>query len=96
MSTDSRNHTSRKQTAISFLSLVTSGQVLQAYERHIAPEFRHHNRYFKGDAQSLMHGMGEKFRGIPHRPQYREACIEYPGRPPYAVPTRMSPSEVPS
>ncbi len=65
MSTDSRNNSSRKQTAISFLRLVISGQVREAYERHIAPEFRHHNPYFKGDAQSLRQGMEANAAAFP-------------------------------
>ncbi len=67
MSTDSRNNSSRKQTAISFLRLVISGQVREAYERHIAPEFRHHNPDFKGDAQSLRQGMEENAAAFPDK-----------------------------
>lgn len=49
----------RKDMAISFLHLVTSGKVREAYENHVGPSFRHHNPYFKGDAESLMKGMEE-------------------------------------
>ena len=48
---------SRKEAAIEFLTLVASGKVREAYQRHISPEFRHHNPYFRGDASSLMEAM---------------------------------------
>ena len=48
---------SLKDTAIGFLTLVASGQVSEAYERHVAAEFRHHNPYFHGDAASLKEAM---------------------------------------
>lgn len=47
----------RKQIATDFLTLVASGKVRQAYDRHIGRGFRHHNPYFRGTAQSLMDGM---------------------------------------
>lgn len=48
-----------KDTAVDFLRLVASGQVREAYRRHVAPEFRHHNPFFRGDAESLMAAMEE-------------------------------------
>jgi predicted SnoaL-like aldol condensation-catalyzing enzyme len=53
----SNDNPTRKECAISFLKLVASGNVRKAYEEHIAADFCHHNPYFKGDAESLMHGM---------------------------------------
>ncbi len=50
---------SRKQAALSFLRLAASGKVREAYQDHVAPDFRHHNVYFRGDAESLMKGMEE-------------------------------------
>jgi predicted SnoaL-like aldol condensation-catalyzing enzyme len=50
---------SHKDAAIEFLNLVASGKVREAYRKHIGPDFRHHNPYFRGDAHSLMVGMEE-------------------------------------
>ncbi len=46
-------------TAIEFLTLVASGKIREAYDRHVGPGFRHHNPFFRGDAASLMEGMQE-------------------------------------
>jgi len=48
---------SLKEAAVEFLTLVATGKVREAYDRHVAPGFRHHNPYFRGDAASLMEGM---------------------------------------
>ncbi|WP_256256501.1 nuclear transport factor 2 family protein [Paenibacillus sp. BC26] len=48
-----------KEKAAMFLSLVASGKVREAYERYVGPDFRHHNAYFRGDAESLMLAMEE-------------------------------------
>ncbi len=48
---------SRKDAAIEFLTFVASGKVREAYQRHVAAGFRHHNPYFRGDAASLMEAM---------------------------------------
>lgn len=48
-----------KEKAVSFLQLVGAGEVRKAYEKFIAPDFRHHNTYFPGDAESLMLAMEE-------------------------------------
>jgi predicted SnoaL-like aldol condensation-catalyzing enzyme len=46
-----------KDAAIEFLTLVASGKVSEAYDRHVAAGFRHHNPYFRGDATSLKEAM---------------------------------------
>jgi predicted SnoaL-like aldol condensation-catalyzing enzyme len=48
---------SLKEAAIEFLTLVATGKVREAYQRHVAPGFRHHNPHFPGDADSLMVAM---------------------------------------
>ncbi|WP_198530472.1 nuclear transport factor 2 family protein [Bacillus sp. LL01] len=53
------NQSSNKENAISFLQMVVDGKIRKAYERHIDPDLRHHNPYFKGDAESLMVAMEE-------------------------------------
>jgi predicted SnoaL-like aldol condensation-catalyzing enzyme len=49
----------KKEIAISFLQLASSGKVREAYDLYVHPEFRHHNPYFKGDRESLLVGMEE-------------------------------------
>jgi predicted SnoaL-like aldol condensation-catalyzing enzyme len=58
---------SRKELAVSFLRLASSGEVREAYDRYIAPDFRHHNPYFRGDAESLKAGMGENAAKFPNQ-----------------------------
>ncbi|RHW31175.1 nuclear transport factor 2 family protein [Neobacillus notoginsengisoli] len=52
------NH-SLKEIAVSFLQLVASGKVREAYQTYISSDFSHHNPYFRGDAESLMLAMEE-------------------------------------
>lgn len=52
------NH-SHKDAAISFMELVGTGRVRDAYERHVAANFRHHNPFFRGDRESLLKAMEE-------------------------------------
>jgi predicted SnoaL-like aldol condensation-catalyzing enzyme len=56
-----------KERAVSFLELVASGNVREAYESHAGPDFRHHNPYFPGDADSLMSAMEENAAGNPDK-----------------------------
>ena len=51
--------TTHKETAIDFLNLVASGRAREAFERYVAPDFKHHNPYFPGDGPSLMKAMDE-------------------------------------
>jgi predicted SnoaL-like aldol condensation-catalyzing enzyme len=48
---------SLKEAAVEFLTLVATGKVCEAYDRHVGRGFRHHNPYFRGDAASLMEAM---------------------------------------
>jgi len=50
---------SGKEAAMEFLRLVASGNVREAFRRHAGPDFRHHNPFFAGDADSLMVAMEE-------------------------------------
>jgi predicted SnoaL-like aldol condensation-catalyzing enzyme len=50
---------SNKDAAESFLHLVASNKVREAYDRHVSTNFRHHNAFFRGDRQSLMRAMEE-------------------------------------
>ncbi len=58
---------SRKEGAASFLKLAGGGKVREAYERFVAPEFIHHNQYFKGDRESLMAAMEEAHQKSPNK-----------------------------
>jgi predicted SnoaL-like aldol condensation-catalyzing enzyme len=57
----------RKAAAAGFLQMVGEGRVREAYERHIAPGFRHHNVFFKGDRESLLLAMEENAAKHPEK-----------------------------
>lgn len=57
----------KKEIATSFLQLASSGKAREAYEKYIHPEFRHHNSYFRGDAESLRAGMEENAAKFPNK-----------------------------
>lgn len=59
--------TSLKENAVSFLQLVASGNVREAYQKYTGPNFRHHNPFFRGDAHSLMLAMEENAAKNPHK-----------------------------
>lgn len=58
---------SKKDIAISFLTLASSGKVGEAYESYVHPDFRHHNAYFKGDRETLLKGMEENAQKFPDK-----------------------------
>jgi predicted SnoaL-like aldol condensation-catalyzing enzyme len=60
-------HNSRKDTAVSFLHLVGSGKVREAYDRYVGANFRHHNAFFRGDRESLMRAMEENAERSPNK-----------------------------
>ncbi|PQO99779.1 polyketide cyclase [Massilia phosphatilytica] len=55
-----------KETAIDFLRLTARGQVDDAFARHAAPGFRHHNPHFGADAATLQAAMKENTGRFPH------------------------------
>ena len=61
----SMKQSDRKQSAISFLRLAASGKLDEAYSNYISSNFRHHNPYFAGDAESLKAGMAEAHEKFP-------------------------------
>jgi len=61
---------SRKDIAKSFLRMVASGKVRAAYDSFVDKSFRHHNAYYRGDAESLRKGMDEAHA------QYPQTSIE--------------------
>ena len=67
---------SKKEAAEEFLRLSAKGEVRHAYEKFIAPEFRHHNAYFPGDAESLKAAMEDNHRKNPHKVLEIERSLE--------------------
>jgi predicted SnoaL-like aldol condensation-catalyzing enzyme len=57
----------KKEIAISFLKSASSGQVREAYDKYIHPDFKHHLLYFKGDRESLLVAMEENARQFPDK-----------------------------
>lgn len=55
----------KKQIASTFLKLASSGNVREAYEKYIHPDFVHHNAYFKGDREALRRAMAENAQQFP-------------------------------
>lgn len=60
-------HNSHKDAAISFMRLVGTGKVREAYDRHVGTNFRHHNAFFHGDRESLMKAMEENAQKNPNK-----------------------------
>lgn len=56
-----------KQAALSFLELAATGRVREAYSSWVGAEFRHHNPFFEGSAESLLAGMEENARQNPNK-----------------------------
>ena len=50
---------SYRDAATEFLTMIAAGNVREAYGKHVAGNFRHHNPNFRGDAASLMAAMEE-------------------------------------
>src|SRR5258706_357560 len=50
---------SNKDIAVSFLEMASSGEVDKAYSKFIGDNFKHHNAYYEGSADSLRNGMKE-------------------------------------
>ncbi len=57
----------RKESAMQLLRMAGTGSVKAAFDQFIAPNFIHHNQYFKGDRQSLMNAMEEAHKKSPNK-----------------------------
>ena len=55
----------QRDIATSFLNNAATGKLEEAY-KYVTPNFRHHNPYFKGDAESLKAGMAEAHQKFPN------------------------------
>ena len=56
-----------REIAIEFLRMAAAGRVDEAFGRFVAPGFRHHNPWFRGDAASLAAGMADNAARFPHK-----------------------------
>ena len=57
----------KKEAAVSFLKMASSGDVREAYSKFVGPGFKHHNPYFEGSAETLMAAMEENARDNPNK-----------------------------
>ncbi|MEN2398573.1 ester cyclase [Flavobacterium sp. MC2016-06] len=57
----------KKYIAKDFLKLASSGHSHEAFRLYIGKNFKHHNVYFKGDADTLMLAMEESSRQNPNK-----------------------------
>jgi predicted SnoaL-like aldol condensation-catalyzing enzyme len=57
----------KKDAAVAFLKMASSGDVREAYDKFVGEGFRHHNPYFEGSADSLQAGMEENARQNPDK-----------------------------
>ncbi len=57
----------KKEIALSFLKMASSGDVRTAYDKYISSKFIHHNQHFKGDRDSLMLAMEEAHKTNPNK-----------------------------
>jgi len=55
------------EIATEFLSMAASGNVREAYARHVAPHFKHHNAYFAEDRESLLVAMEQSAATEPNK-----------------------------
>lgn len=58
---------SNKAAAIEFLKMAAAGDVADAYARHVAPEFQHHNPHFAHDRESLLDAMAQSAADEPNK-----------------------------
>src|SRR5687767_1422582 len=65
-----------KEAAMEFLRLAASGSVREAYQKHVAAGFRHHNPYFRGDAESLAAGIAENCAKFPDKKLEIQRAVE--------------------
>jgi predicted SnoaL-like aldol condensation-catalyzing enzyme len=57
--------TDQTRVATEFLTMVCDNRVDEAYAQLVAPDFRHHNPWFAGDAESLRAGMAQNMAQFP-------------------------------
>ena len=55
------------EIAVTFLRMCARGEVRDAYERHVAAAFVHHNAWFPGDRESLLLAMEQSAAKEPNK-----------------------------
>ena len=68
--------TPRKAAAIDFLHLAASGRAREAFDKYGSAGFRHHNPWFRGDADSLATGMDENATQHPRKSLWVRQAVE--------------------
>jgi predicted SnoaL-like aldol condensation-catalyzing enzyme len=58
---------SQRGHAVSFLQMCARGEVREAYARHVADDFVHHNAWFPGDRESLLLAMEQSATAEPNK-----------------------------
>ena len=71
---------SRSDIAREFLSACARGDVQQAYDLYVAPDFVHHNPWFAHDRQSLLDAMAQSAASEPNKSFDIMQTIESPDR----------------
>ena len=56
-----------KEIAIAFLTQIIEGNIDSAFEKYTSIDFKHHNVYFKEDADSIIVGMKENHQQFPNK-----------------------------
>lgn len=59
--------TNYKEIALDFLQLASKGEARVAFGNYVASNFKHHNVYFKGDAETIMTAMEENAKQVPDK-----------------------------
>ena len=67
---------SKTDIATEFLGWCASGRVQEAYDAHVAADFRHHNAWFPADRQSLLDGMAQSAKAEPNKSFTVKQAIE--------------------
>lgn len=67
MTSDTLTSTPRKAAAVTFLRMVVSGKIREAYEKYIDADVRHHNPYCEAGRQPLMAAMQENHDQFPNK-----------------------------
>jgi predicted SnoaL-like aldol condensation-catalyzing enzyme len=61
------NDQGKAAIATEFLAMAAAGKVREAYERHVADAFTHHNAWFPGDRESLLVAMEQSAQAEPNK-----------------------------
>lgn len=56
-----------KDIGIDFITMCARGDSREAFSKYVHPEFKHHNAYFKGDADTLMVAMEQAHKEDPNK-----------------------------